>query len=214
MAALQQLQRKKGEGTGQFTLFRKARLLISHAKQWLPFLQAGTPASHKSLAGSYISTKKELPRVCFQNRAGGEQPGGAAYCWWGTTLCVRQALLRLNSQFSKNIFLHGTVLLKNNEVSWFLAPTKFHSKQVRKLPPTGIRTHLLSTALARTSQIWGSHEFWIRAGDQKPSFWGEAALLRQPAPPVYRCQHIHASLLLISADVLNAVLTLKPQGQS
>lgn len=80
MAALQQLQRKKGEGTGKFMLFRKGRLLISHAKQGLPFLQAGTPVSHKSLAGSYISTEKELPRVCFQNRAGGEQPGGAAYC--------------------------------------------------------------------------------------------------------------------------------------
>lgn len=30
---------------------------------------------------------------------------------------------------------------------------------VRKLPPTGTRTHLLSTALARISQIWGGHEF-------------------------------------------------------
>lgn len=80
---------------------------------------------------------------------------------------------------------------RKSETSQFLDPTKFHREQVRKLPSTGARFHLLRNALAMTSQLCGSQELWESTGGQKKFIvWGEAALLGQWAPSAYTCHQM------------------------
>lgn len=173
--------------------------------------------------------KEGLPRACFQNRAGGEQPGAAAYCWWGTTLCEASILAEFrlwDTRSQEHRFSHRQVFeltvqqnhlpawcspSRKSEVSWFLDPTEFHREQVRKLPPTGARFFLLRRALATTSQLCRSQECWESTGGQKTLFWGEAALMRHSAPPAYRCQQMQSLDICWCSECCPDLKSLRPE---
>lgn len=155
--------------------------------------------TQKPVGLSYLH-KEGLPRISFPSRVGGEQPGAAGYCWWGTMLrgASIPAEFRLGDAGSQEHgFTHRQVseltiqqiqLLarhspsRKSGVSWFLDSSECHREQVRELPPTRAQFCLLRRALAMTSQLCGSQECWESTGAWKTLFWGEAALMRLHQP--------------------------------
>lgn len=185
------------------------------------FLQAGTPALHKSLLGHYISTQKSFPGPAF--RTDQEVRSSSLQLMRNYTL-ERQVLLQssdsatleaksmasltgkcLISPFSRTIFRHSS---RKKEVSWFLDHTTFHREHDRKLPFT--ETRIFSVwecsgnnlpTLQKSGVLkkqWSQENIcWL---EEKQPWWGNQ---HQPT-------HARRCRVLTFADILKAVLTVSP----